>query len=1234
MASVSQRRTTRRQGSFESPRVAAFRPMRRRWLRNVVLLTTALVIVALVLPTLIAYTPLRNAPLRFVLQGMHGTVQSGGASLSWFGPVQYTDIEIRDARGEVLLTVPKIESDRSLTGLISNLNDLGTFRIERPQISLAMRAGGSNLEDVFSADAKKLREHASQAIKLPAMTAQVVDGSIHLTDAKTNQHWQVEKLNLNWTTAPNSLLPADVSASAQVPYDGKTAQLTITSSAGSEGKLDRVDAQVDNLPLAIFQSLAERFAPGVQFAGNLSSKLQCVCDGGDPTRGVQVSGSVAIDGMSATGGPLGTDRLALQRVEIPCQLALRDRNLAIDRLALSCDIGQIAIAGNYAIPADVDAKQMVQASRSVISLEGQLDLAKLAALLPGTLRIRSGTQITGGQVRLSLSEKPDVASTLWSGQLAASDLTAIENGKQLSLGQPVTMQFAARKAGGSISLDQLQCSSSFFTLGGRGSIDQFQANASCDLDRLMGEITQFVDLGEIRLAGRGDAQISWQRAATGQFQANADARVQALQIALPGKPVWQEDTIIAGLVASGAVDNLELGNLSTAKLNRLDAARLTATVENAAANSREQIDVQLLQPVVGTSADIPLGATTLPKPKYPFSAHVQGQVARWWPRIAAWLQLDATELGGVTDVNAMGTYCDSSIQFQQLRGTVTGFHGWWNNTLFIDEPQVQLDATCGYDFASRRLSLDRASLLTSTVSLQTESAVVGFSGKGPSTLQGNLAYSADLNRLERWITDPRLPPKYILAGRLTGNAGVARSGVTTSGKIDATIENFAVYSTNTAANPPPASLRTNPARAPEVLWQESRLNFSASGNYDSLADSLQLALVELDSTALNLRAAGKLDRASTQPNFNLAGKLDYDWQTLGPLLKPIVGGNVEIAGHESRDFSLRGPLNLTGKDVDVTSRTVGAGNQTSGGLSGQSASGVWTMLRPLVGDVSLGWSQASVSGMLIGKVDVQAHLEDGTVKFNPIHTSIGELRAPKMGQLNIISTLRLAPEPSELVLAKSTILSDVQISEPLSSSWLKFIAPVVSNPARVEGTISVELDSARIPLEDPSKADISGRLVVENLEVVPGPLTRPLVLIGQQIEALVKRRVPPLDLGRDPALLKIDNQKVDFHMVDGRMYHQSLTMQVGETTIRTRGWVGADETIGLVAEVPLKPEWLKTPGFSAQRDGVIQVPITGTLKDPKVDNRVIGQLLQNATRGVIENELNKQLDKFLNPPQR
>ena len=46
----------------------------------------------------------------------------------------------------------------------------------------------------------------------------------------------------------------------------------------------------------------------------------------------------------------------------------------------------------------------------------------------------------------------------------------------------------------------------------------------------------------------------------------------------------------------------------------------------------------------------------------------------------------------------------------------------------------------------------------------------------------------------------------------------------------------------------------------------------------------------------------------------------------------------------------------------------------------------------MVGDFSMGWSQASAFGMLIGKVDAQAHLEDGLLKFRPIQTTIGDRR--------------------------------------------------------------------------------------------------------------------------------------------------------------------------------------------------------------------------------------------------
>jgi threonine dehydrogenase-like Zn-dependent dehydrogenase len=79
------------------------------------------------------------------------------------------------------------------------------------------------------------------------------------------------------------------------------------------------------------------------------------------------------------------------------------------------------------------------------------------------------------------------------------------------------------------------------------------------------------------------------------------------------------------------------------------------------------------------------------------------------------------------------------------------------------------------DVFNERLALARTMLLTSTVSLQTEGATITLPGKNPLSVQGMISYQADLNRLLRWITDPRLPAKYALNGRLIGTADVAVS---------------------------------------------------------------------------------------------------------------------------------------------------------------------------------------------------------------------------------------------------------------------------------------------------------------------------------------------------------------------------------------------------------------------------------------------------------------------------
>ncbi len=1218
MATVSHRRS-RRYSTYQPQREANYLPPRKgKWLKRLVIGSTLLLVLVLVAPMIIANTPLRDAPLRLAMQSLHGTVHAGGASLSWFAPISYSDIEIRAANGELLLAVPKISSERSLFDIITHLSDLGSFRIERPQVSLVLRRDGSNLEDVISSPANSLQQPpepaaetgSSQPVKLPTLSLEIVDGSINISDTSTKQRWQVDKFNFLVRTSSECPLPVEVKMSAEVPYSGKKSQISITSTPASNG-VDQIDAQIDTLPLAMFRAVADRALPGVQVDGTLSTNLRCDGISQYPKSPLRVTGQMTVDSASLLGGPLGNDRFALKHVELPCKLTYQDRRLDVEQLALNCDVGKISATGNIAISDQSDVNTLGRLAQSTFNVEGQLDLVKLAALLPKTLHVRDGTQITGGEVRLTLSGKPDGATQALEGRLIAGGLAAMHDGRRITWDQPIDLQVAVREQAGRFWLDQFTGKASFMMLTVRGSLDQFEAQMQCDLDRLMGELNQFVDLGQLRLAGRGDSRLTWQHTDQGAFETTADARLQGLTIALPGRQPWQDDSVLLSASASGIVDNFGLGAAGSPSLRRLNAAQLTATVDNTAARSHEQVAVRLLQPIdqITSSTHLPL------------EAKVQGQLGHWWPRIAAWLNLDGLDLGGACDIAVQATYSGSGVEIQQVKGNINGLHAWGWNSVFIDEPVVQMECSGGYDFASSRLTLNRTQLLTSTVSLQTESATITLPGKNPFGLTGLISYQADLNRLSRWISDPGTPPKYALAGRLIGTADVARNGSATRGKVNATADDFAVYAFDSASSQRPA-VRTAAAQSQQPVWVEKKLTMALDGNWDQMSDSLQLASLQIGSQALALQAAGKVDSLGTRQYVDLSGTIDYDWQSLGPLLKPYLGSKVAITGRESRKFAVHGPLG------NVATQTAATQN------SSQSSADSFASLRPLVADVSLGWTTANLYGMQIGPLDLITHLENGTVTAKPIQTTIGDPRSP--GKLTLTPAVRLSPNPSELVLGPGPVLTNVQFTQQLNSSWMRFVAPILAESAKAEGNFSLELDSGRVPLEDPNRAELSGRLIINRVSVTPGPLLRPLVLISQQIEAIVKRRPPPLDMSGNPVLVQINNQKVDFRMVDGRIYHQGLQMQIGDTIVRTRGWVGVDETLGLVAEVPLKPDWIQgNSRLASVADQTLRIPITGTLSKPKIDARVVEQLIGAAminVSGKIESELTNGLQRLIPPP--
>jgi translocation and assembly module TamB len=122
-------------------------------------------------------------------------------------------------------------------------------------------------------------------------------------------------------------------------------------------------------------------------------------------------------------------------------------------------------------------------------------------------------------------------------------------------------------------------------------------------------------------------------------------------------------------------------------------------------------------------------------------------------------------------------------------------------------------------------------------------------------------------------------------------------------------------------------------------------------------------------------------------------------------------------------------------------------------------------------------------------------------------------------------------------------------------------------------------------------------------------------------------------LGRaSPAVLRRESV-VPFRMVGGRVYHQGLELIFPDLTIRTHGSVGLDQTLAIMAEMPVPPKWLGNNVLgSALKNQTIRLPIGGTLSKPMIDRRelerVSRQFVRDAARNVLLEELQKQLERL------
>jgi len=1163
---------------YVPPREISGRRSRRRgwpWGKLLVFIAVLMAVVA-ALPTIVGHTSLRNSLLSNAVPDGSLRVTAKGAELGWFSPPSLSGIEISDATGQRLATVEAVRLNRTPFALLSNRSDLGEIEVEKPVIYLAVLPEGSNWQQALAPLLDRPDTGGDAAQPSTAADSTTVEAAIRVVDGtvlieETSTRQRWRLFGLN----------------AQVDTRGITVGLPPLSVTG------QLDSPTTAMPVPATFSLAIANDQGRQQLTLVLQNLPLAA--AEPWLRMKVPGSTlrgslfgqgSANWMATSADPL-TDgstngKLTLQSVEFTTP------DLAGDTLRLATvevpwrltsqptgvtidDLQLQCDVCRFAARGTLDRALTNLAARHDVEFQGEVDLAPLTAMLPHFLQIRGDTKVNSGRLELAGRSQPIEGGQSLSGMLRTANIAATNGGRPLAWDQPIHATFELRRELGNFRLESLKCQSDFLSIAAAGTTQQLTVNANFDLNRLAAQLGQFVDLSRTELAGTGTAHLDWLEKDGSQFAISANSEVSQLRVGLGDGKVYAEPRLA---VKAGALGNFD-------PLTHRPLRIVTGEMQVAAEG--DLLDAKLTEPVDFAATDR----------AWPVAINVSGDIARWMARFRPWFAPDAWQASGRGEVAAQIRAATNTAQvsqakmiFTNLQVTGTG----WN----IDEPRVEITGDLEWNAAVGEVASRLLQLVSSTVSLATQNLRLQAGGSVPPRASGVAAFRADVGRIAAWQVSTTQPTQYQPSGMVTGNLRFDQQADRITGDFTATGEQLTLVQLAERPGGPPAG---------QTIWQEPQVNFRGSTTYESTADRIAFRQVQIQSATLALIADGQVDRLSTTADLSANGVLNYDLTKITPLLKPYVGDGIQLVGSETARF------------------------QAAGSLKNPAAS--WA--RTLAARGELPWTSAQVYGLPIGPGKLAATLGDGTVRVDPLAIAIAE------GQLTASPQIRLDPAPMELTLPAGPVLTNVRISPEVSETMLKYIAPVLAGATQSEGQFSMTLSGARIPLADSTKADVTGQLAVHSVRVVPGPMAKQWVELAQQVEALAKKQDLASLAQRQPVtLLSVQDQQVNFRVVDGRVYHQGMQFQVGDVVMRTEGSVGLDETVAIIVHVPIQDKWIEGKAFLVGLRGQsLSIPISGTLRNPKMDQSAIAglsqQLLQGAAQQAIGGELNKALDKLLKP---
>lgn len=1183
------------------------RVLRRRWLFGLLPMFALGAALLWMAPTIVANTALMPQIISAALSDFEGRVTVGSASLGWLSPVIAHDIAAVDTAGQPLAQIKSVQTERSLVGLLINRREPGEFRLEEPVVHLVLRPDGSNWEDALATYLQQpAGENAVDKVRL-----KITGGSVEIEDSAMGP-WRIDALDVELQMSQQDENWLQMRVGGQVQAAGTapgqvSAELACQAASGQGESIGpgRMAWQIANLPLSPWDAALRRAGVDLQLSGLASARGSFLWEAG--LANPQLTLESLTGQQVAVRAPLwlGEETLRTNSLDVRGTAGQTGDRWRLDNVALQCDFARLEARGTLpAQPAGTEFNWLNlirDLQKEDVQISGRLDAAALTAMLPKTLAIRPTTRITSGNVSFSLASQT-VNEPSFSASLQAADLAAVDNGRPFAWKEPIVANANFRYTADGPVIDQLVCHAEFLDVLASGRLSAGSANVQGDLNRMAAEIGRFVDLGEFRMAGRVDGQLQWNQSAAEQLNATGRIKLNDFELSAAGSLPWREKQLVIDVAAEAQTS---LGEIATIPSATFDLR-----------SDQDQLTVRLTKPV----------QSPWPESSWPLDLQVSGRLETWLPRLQPLVNLQGWSASGAIELTAAATVATDRLAADLVRLALRELRAQ-NAPLgvTIDENTVRLETAGTWDLAANRLQAADTTLTSSTVALRAQQIDLQLPGERTS-VRGTVGYRADLGRLARCFQTPGTQPASRITGSATGTVRATHEDLLT--RIDWTtdVADFA-YAT---FNAPPAGTPVRPVSTSgswQDVWREASIRLTGRQRYDHGSDLLYVDELEAAAQTMKLAVGGQIAQLTTQPTADLNGTLDYDLADVTRRFQASLGDQIRFAGKQQGQFQIAGPLWVAST----------AGTASSAGLvNAASATGI-PPAGPLVsadlrGGMRAGWQSAEVYGLLLGPGDLQGSLLRSVLHVQPLDIAVSQ------GRIRGTPRLDLNALPVRLMLDRGPLLENVRITPEMCQTWLKYVAPLLADATRAEGTFSIALDNAEVPLPDSMRTAAKGVLTIHSGQVGPGPLAQEFLGKAQQVRTLIDANAAASGGSQANTWLVIPEQQIPFDVRQGRVHHQGLTVTAGDLVLRTSGSVGFDQTLALVAEVPIQDRWIANKRLLQGLKGTtLQLPIQGSFSQPKADSRALAdlnqQIIRNAAGGALEQELGRGLQQLFGPRQ-